>query len=126
MRQTPCHGPADNISDMEKSFKAALAVCGSIGLVTLIGCATTARTAEEQAADADVQARVEAALNSDSRVYARHVDVNVDRGVVYLGGYVWSDSELRFVKADAAAVPGVLAVANQIELMRGGMSGTSR
>jgi osmotically-inducible protein OsmY len=54
------------------------------------------------------------------------VDVNVDRGVVYLGGYVWSDSELRFVKADAAAVPGVLSVANEIELMRGGMSGTSR
>jgi osmotically-inducible protein OsmY len=111
---------------MDKSFKAALAVGGSIAVMTVLGCATTVRTAEEQAADADVEARVEAALNSDSRIYARHVDVSVDRGVVYLGGYVWSDSELRFVKADAAAVPGVLAVANEIELMRGGMSGTSR
>jgi osmotically-inducible protein OsmY len=111
---------------MEKSLKAALAAGGSIALLTFLGCATTPQTAEERAADADVEARVEAALNSDSRVYARHVDVNVDRGVVYLGGYVWSDSELRFVKADAAAVPGVLSVANEIELMRGGMSGTSR
>jgi osmotically-inducible protein OsmY len=111
---------------MDKTFKAALAVGGSIALLTVLGCATTPRNPEERAADADVQARVEAALNSDSRVYARHVDVNVDRGVVYLGGFVWSDSELRFVKADAAAVPGVRAVANQIELMRGGMSGTGR
>jgi osmotically-inducible protein OsmY len=111
---------------MKNSFKAAFAVGGSIAFLTILGCATTPRTAQEQAADADVEARVEAALNSDSRIYARHVDVNVDRGVVYLGGYVWSDSELRFVKADAAAVPGVLSVANEIELMRGGMSGTSR
>src|ERR1700731_3461839 len=111
---------------MDRGCRAALAVGGSIALLTVFGCATTVRTAQERAADADVEARVEAALDSDSRIYARHVDVNVDDGVVHLGGYVWSDSELRFAKADAAAVPGVLSVANQIELMRGGFSGASR
>ena len=111
---------------MEKGCKALLAVGGSIALLTVFGCATTPRTPQERAADADVEAKVESALDSDSRIYARHVDVNVDRGVVHLGGYVWSDSELRFAKADAAAVPGVLSVANEIELMRGGVAGTSR
>jgi osmotically-inducible protein OsmY len=111
---------------MDKGSRAALAVGGSIALLAVCGCATPPRSPEERAADAAVEARVEAALDSDSRIYARHVDVNVDRGVVYLGGYIWSDSELRFAKADAAAVPGVLSVANEIELMRGGISGTSR
>jgi osmotically-inducible protein OsmY len=111
---------------MDKGSKAALAVGGSIALLAVCGCTTTPRTPEERAADAAVEARVEAALDSDSRIYARHVDVNVAYGVVYLGGYVWSDSELRFARADVAAVPGVLSVADEIALMRGGMSGTSR
>jgi hypothetical protein len=46
--------------------------------------------------------------------------------VVHLGGYVWSDSEMQFAKADAATVPGVLGVSDEMELMRGGISGTSR
>ena len=99
---------------------------GCLALLAALGCATTPRTSEERAVDAEVAERVEAALGTDSRIYARHVDVNVDRGVVHLGGYVWSDNELKFAKADAAAVPGVLAVADEIELMRGGISGTSR
>ena len=111
---------------MNKGSRAALAAGGSIVLLAVCGCATTNRSPEERAADVAVAAKVEAALDSDSRIYARHVDVNVDRGVVYLGGYIWSDSELRFAKADAAAVPGVLSVANEIQLMRGGISGTSR
>ena len=111
---------------MNKGSRAALAASASIALLAVCGCATTHRSPEERAADGAVAARVEAALDSDSRIYARHVDVNVDRGVVYLGGYIWSDSELRFAKADAAAVPGVLSVANQIQIMRGGISGTSR
>ena len=108
---------------MQQFCRARFAVGGSIALLALLGCASTARTPEQRAADTDVKARVEAALNADPRIYARHVDVNVNRGVVHLGGFVWSDSEMRFAKADAAAVPGVRGVADQIELMRGGMSG---
>jgi osmotically-inducible protein OsmY len=107
---------------MEKCRRAALGVGGSIVLLAFLGCATP-RTPEQRAADTDVKARVEAALNADPRIYARHVEVNVDGGVVHLGGFVWSDSEMRFAKADAAAVPGVQGVADQIELMRGGQSG---
>jgi osmotically-inducible protein OsmY len=110
------------MTSIRKGCRAAFAVGGSIALLVTLGCATP-RTPEQRAADSDVKARVEAALSSDPRIYARHVEVNVDEGVVHLGGFVWSDSEMRFAKADAAAVPGVRAVADQIELMRGGMSG---
>ena len=109
-----------------KYLRAGLGAGGCLALLTSLGCATTPRTSEEEAVDADIAERVEAALGTDSRIYARHVDVNVDRGVVHLGGYVWSDSELQFAKVDAAAVPGVLGVSDEMELMRGGISGTSR
>lgn len=99
---------------------------GAIGMLMVLGCTTPRRTSEERAVDAELAAKVEYALSADPRIYARHVDVSVDRGVVHLGGYIWTDSELRFVKADAASVPGILAVSDQIELMRGGISGTSR
>lgn len=99
---------------------------GASAMLIVLGCTTSQRTSEERAVDADLEAKVESALIADPRVYARHVDVSVDRGVVHLGGYIWTDSELRFVKADAASVPGVLGVSDQTELMRGGISGTSR
>jgi osmotically-inducible protein OsmY len=76
--------------------------------------------------DAAAAARVEAALDEDPRIYARHIDVRVDRGVVHLGGFVWSDGDFLFAKNDAASVPGIRTVVNEMELMRGGMSGTSR
>lgn len=69
---------------------------------------------------------VEAALNADPRIYARHVDVSVDGGTVRLGGFVWCASDFLYAKSDAASVPGVVRVVNEMELMRGGMSGTSR
>ena len=108
---------------MGKFCRAAVGAGGSIALLALIGCVTAPRTPEERAADANVKAEVETALNTDARIYARHVDVKVDRGVVYLGGFVWSDSELLFARADAASVPGVRAVADEMELLRGGISG---
>jgi osmotically-inducible protein OsmY len=114
------------MSRIKKHLSAGFGAGGCFALLATLGCATTPRTPEERAVDADVAERVEAALDTDSRIYARHVDVNVDRGVVHLGGYVWTDSELQFAKADAAAVPGVLGVSDEMELMRGGISGTSR
>jgi len=111
---------------IKKCLRVLFAAGGCLALLAALGCTTTPRTPEERAVDADIAERVGAALGTDSRIYARHVDVNVDRGVVHLGGYIWSDSELRFAKADAAAVPGVLGVSDEIELMRGGISGTSR
>ena len=41
-------------------------------------------------------------------------------GVVHLGGFVWSVSDLLLAQNLAASVPGVRAVSDEMELMRGG------
>jgi osmotically-inducible protein OsmY len=94
---------------------------------TLAGCSTApARTASERAADRDIANRVQAALLADPNIYARHIDVEVDRGVVHLGGYVWEVDDFATARRDAASVPGTTAVVTDMELMRGGMAGTGR
>jgi BON domain len=89
----------------------------------LAACATRPPPTPE---DQSLTASVEAALENDQRIYARHVDVSVDDGVVHLRGFVWSPNELFYAKNDAASVPGVRGVSNELELPRGGVSGSSR
>ena len=89
-------------------------------------CASTPpRTTAERLADADTGGRVQAALLSDPDTYARHIDVAVDRAVLHLGGYVWEKDDFQTARRDAASVPGVKTVVAQMELMRGGLAGTS-
>jgi hypothetical protein len=99
----------------------------ALAAFSVAACSTSPpRTDAERTADAAAAAGVEAALDADSRIFARHIDVAVDRGVVHLGGFVWTDDDYLFARNDAAAVPGIKNVVNQMELMRGGVSGTSR
>ena len=95
--------------------------------IALSACATQPpRTTEERAQDAALAQRVEAALNADPRIYARHVDVTSNRGVITLGGLIWTNEDYVLAKRDAALVPGVVRVDASMDLVRGGMSGTSR
>jgi osmotically-inducible protein OsmY len=97
-----------------------------LALTALAAAACTAqpsRTAAEQAADLALSARVERALNADPKVFARHVDVDAEAGVVHLAGYVWSTEELYAVRRIAANVPGVNRVDSQLELLVGGRNG---
>jgi osmotically-inducible protein OsmY len=107
--------------------RGAIPIAG-LSIVCLICACSTAppKTEAERAADEATAERVEAALEADPIIYARHIDVKVDRGVVHLDGFVWSSQDFLLAKNDAAAVPGVTKVITQMELMRGGISGTSR
>ena len=87
---------------------------------------TPRRSAAERVADAAIADRVQAALLADPNIYARHIDVSVNRGVVHLGGYVWEDEDFRTARLDAASVPGATTVVTDMELMRGGLAGTGR
>jgi osmotically-inducible protein OsmY len=103
----------------------------ALGLVLtygIVACASTQapRSEAERRADATIAGQVESALLADPTIYARHVDITVDRGVVHLGGYVWSAHDYQLARNDAASVPGVRAVDVEMELMRGGTSGVSR
>jgi osmotically-inducible protein OsmY len=103
-------------------------VLGAALLAVLLGaCATEApRTPQERAQDAELARQVEVALAADPRIYARHVDVASNRGVITLSGLIWSNEEYLFARSDAQLVPGVLRVDASMDLVRGGMSGTSR
>jgi osmotically-inducible protein OsmY len=95
--------------------------------LSVCGCAIQPpRSDAQKVVDESLAAQVEAALDADPAIYARHIDVSVYRGVVHLGGFVWSAGDFLAAKADAASIPGVLGVADEMELMRGGTSGTSR
>jgi osmotically-inducible protein OsmY len=103
------------------ALTSVLVACG------VVACSTTPpRTTAERAADAELADRVQAALLADPDIYARHIDVKVDRGVVHLGGYVWEPDDFQTARRDASSVPGVNTVIAQMDLMRGGLSGTSR
>ena len=97
------------------------ATCG------VVACSITPRrTGAEREVDSDTAAWVQAVLLADQNIYARHIDVNVDRGVVHLGGYVWENDDFQTARRDAASVPGVKTVVTEMELLRGGLGGAGR
>lgn len=108
---------------MKHTPYAALAVmlCSCV-----VACSTTPhRTSEQREADRETAERVQSALNADTYIYARHVTVQADNGVVHLGGYVWNDYDLSEVQRVAAAVPGVTQVVDEMELERGGIDNSA-
>jgi osmotically-inducible protein OsmY len=95
---------------------AAMIVCAAAA------CVGPRKTLAQQAADHELADRVEAALGADQMLYARHVTVRADNGVVTLDGYVWTPEELDAAKRDARRVSGVTGVVDRIEVDRGGMT----
>lgn len=94
----------------------AVTACG------MVACATGPRKTEaERQADRETVERVQLALNEDTLLYARHISVRADGGVVLLGGYVWTQPDLREALRIAALVPGVTKVVDQMELQRNGI-----
>src|SRR5882724_4897370 len=84
----------------------------AVGVSVALGAcaAQLPRTADERFADDVVATRVEDALLRDPQIYARHIDVSVERGIVRLSGFVWSGEELYEARRIAATVPGVASV----------------
>jgi osmotically-inducible protein OsmY len=109
--------------NMNRIFRAALAAVVVSGAVA---CAMgPPKTAAERQADSDTADRVTAALNADSTLFARHITVRADRGVVDLSGYVWTPVELSEAVQTAETVRGVTKVVNRMEVDRGAVSDSS-
>ncbi|MGA2861014.1 MAG: BON domain-containing protein [Steroidobacteraceae bacterium] len=103
-----------------------LAVVALAAALALAACSTTPhRTSAERAADAELAARVRSALSADHDIYSWHIDVDVNRGVVELKGFVYEDKERQLAQSDAESVPGVHSVDMEIALMGGGISSES-
>jgi hyperosmotically inducible periplasmic protein len=105
---------------MNRTVCAAIAVALVCGAVA---CAAGPRKSDaQQQADNETANRVQLALNSDKVLYARHITIRADDGVVVLGGYVWTQPELLEAIRVASEVPGVAKVVDRIEIDRGGIS----
>jgi osmotically-inducible protein OsmY len=68
--------------------------------------------------DSDIKRDVEAALRLDPDIGAADIAVAVMGGVVMLTGFVRGDSQQRQAEDDVRRVPGVVGVANDIEVLR--------
>src|ERR1700752_1239983 len=77
-------------------------------------CVSSPKTQPELAADNATADRVRAAFDADAMLFARHITVRADNGVVTLGGYAWTPEELQAARRDARRVPGVAKVVDRI------------
>ena len=94
---------------------AVAVLCG------MAACASGPTKTDAQAqADKVMAERVEAALNADKALFAKHITAHADNGVVRLTGYVWEAGDFEEANYIASNVPGVTKVVNDLELNRNG------
>jgi hypothetical protein len=74
----------------------------------------------DQAADEQLGARVKAALHADPYFYDKHVTVSVKNGAVVLGGFVFSDWDLRNALHIARQAAGDRPVVDNLSIKEGG------
>ena len=88
----------------------------------LVGCASEPHKTSEQAlTDKETAEAVQRALSANTHIYTQHVQVEVDKGVVHLSGYVWTDFDQYEAERIAESVAGVTKVVDEMELERGGL-----
>ena len=89
---------------------------------SLFGCGMfPQRTEAQKHADREVARRVESALDNDKLLYAKHITVRAEDGVVRLSGYVWDPPDIYEAQRIAQRVDGVTQVVNDLELQRNGI-----
>lgn len=66
--------------------------------------------------DSEIRNDIEQELRSDPDIDGAHVAVNVNGGIASLTGFVCTDAERRAMEAVARRVPGVIGVADGIEV----------
>ena len=92
--------------------KVALYLCALLlagGLVLATGCTRAPN-------DAQIAGTVQSKIYADPSVQSRQITVQSANGVVTLSGYANSDAERATAAADAAQIPGVKTVVNNLEV----------
>src|ERR1700735_5522692 len=115
------------LSSIINRLLTALVLAAAVGSLT--ACLSgPPKTAEQRQADKELADQGATALTSDKTLYARHINVRADGGVVTLSGHVWTTGELSAAPQIAQSVAGVSKVVNRIEVDRGAIqdSGVTR
>ena len=97
-------------------YSSLLALTGALALVALGGCAAT-RTSDstgQYVDDSAITTKVKSALLADNAVKSFSVSVETVKGVVQLSGFVDTAAQKSAAGNDAAAVPGVKDVTNDL------------
>ena len=106
------------MSRVIQRISSAVAV---VTLCALAGCASgPPKTDAQVQADKATADRVESALDADKLLYAKHITVRADNGVVRLSGFVWDPLDVDRAELIAKSVAGVSGVVNDLELQRNG------
>jgi osmotically-inducible protein OsmY len=103
------------VSPVMKCQSLAIAV-----VAALCAACATPRTEAQVQADKELSAKVEAALNADKSLFAKHITAHANNGVVELSGFVWESGDFEEAIYVTQNVPGVTKVVNDLELNRNG------
>jgi osmotically-inducible protein OsmY len=113
-----CLGPAlsglGGLATRAEAQNAAPASSGSASIA-----ASTAQGAD-RLTDEELKKRVKAALHNDPYFYDEHVTVSVEKGVVVLRGFVFSDWDLRDAIRIAKKAAGDRQVIDNLTIKLGG------
>jgi hypothetical protein len=92
-----------------KILVVSAVIAAALGLGVALGC-------QEARSDSQVAADVQAKINGDATVQSRQYTVSANKGLITLGGNVASDGERVAAANDAAQVPGVKTVVNNLQV----------
>ncbi len=89
-----------------------------VAYMLLAGCAATSdhESAGQAIDDSVITAKVKAKLVDDFSLKGLQIQVQTNKGVVQLSGYVTLQTSIAQAVADASAVEGVVSVQNDIQL----------
>ena len=104
--------------------KTLVALIASTAMLGMVGCTATRtqRSAGEQIDDATLLTKVKSALVADPVTEAHEINVDVNRGVVKLAGFVGTAKEKEKAGQVARGVSGVQSVQNDLTVKGGSES----
>ena len=89
-----------------------------LGAMSATSYAQDSASMSNQASDVQVAARVKQALQSDSTLDARHIDVRIQHGDVVLKGFVQNNRDLLAATEAATKAAGDRKVVNNLSIMQ--------
>lgn len=96
-----------------KQLKYFFAICTAVLFVSISGCASMNR---EYVADSVITTRVKAAVFKDPTLKVTEINVETNKGVVQLSGFVNSQSEIDKAEAATRSVMGVKSIQNDMRV----------
>ena len=103
---------------MNKFFRQLASLAGLLVLLTVVGCASTAKQegTGEYVDDTVITTKVKAAILNEPTLKSAEINVETFKGVVQLSGFVSSSAEQNLAVKVAHNVPGVKSVKDDMRL----------